>query len=115
MNQELDVSLVAPFGGKLVNLIVDAAERAELLDYAKRLPSIRISERTACDLQLLACGAFSPLDRFVSENDYRHIVAEMRLASGHLFPIPVTLPVNPQPGISLNRDVALRNAKNQLL
>jgi sulfate adenylyltransferase len=115
MNQGTDVSLVAPFGGKLVNLIVDAAERADLINYANRLPSIRISERTACDLQLLACGAFSPLDRFVSENDYQRIVAEMRLTSGHLFPIPVTLPVNPQPEISLDRDVALRNAKNQLL
>jgi sulfate adenylyltransferase len=39
----------------------------------------------------------------------------MRLSSGHLFPIPVTLPVDHGPAIHLDKDVALRNAKNDLL
>ena len=39
----------------------------------------------------------------------------MRLSSGHLFPIPVTLPVDPGPAIHLDQDVALRNAKNDLI
>ena len=46
-----------------------------------------------CDLELLASGAFSPLDRFMGEADFRRVLAEMRLADGTLFPIPVTLPV----------------------
>ena len=39
----------------------------------------------------------------------------MRLANGHLFPIPVTLPVAPGPELTLDREVALRSATNELL
>src|SRR5260221_1661440 len=95
--------------------MVPAPDLDALKAYAGRLPSVQISERSACDLQLLACGAFSPLDRFVGESDHRRILDEMRLSSGHLFPIPVTLPVNPAPELHLDRDIALRSSKNELL
>src|SRR5262249_46274635 len=64
---------------------------------------------------LLATGAFSPLDRFVGQADYTRILNEMRLASGHLFPIPVTLPADPDPALHVGADIALRSAKNELL
>ena len=40
---------------------------------------------------------------------------EMQLQSGHLFPIPVTLPVDPHSDITADHDVALHNAKNELV
>jgi sulfate adenylyltransferase len=83
--------------------------------YANSLPSLQLSERSVCDLEMLATGAFSPLDRFVGKEDYQRVLDEMRLASGEVFPIPVTLPVEADPAIRLGRDVALRNAKNELL
>jgi sulfate adenylyltransferase len=83
--------------------------------YASRLPSIQISERCLCDLQLLASGAFSPLDRFVGKLDYQCVLDELRLSDGRLFPIPVTLPVNPSPELSLDHDIAVRSSKNELL
>jgi sulfate adenylyltransferase len=64
---------------------------------------------------LLATGAFSPLNRYVGKDDYQRILDEMRLQSGHIFPVPVTLPVDPYPELHLDRDVALRNTKNELL
>ena len=79
------------------------------------LPSVQLSERSLCDLELLASGGFSPLDRFMGEDTHQRVLEEMRLSSGHLFPIPVTLPVDPGPAIHLDRDVALRNAKNDLI
>lgn len=82
---------------------------------ASHLPSIQISERSVCDLQLLACGAFSPLDRFVGKAAHQRILDEMRLPGGHVFPIPITLPVNATAEIHLDRDLALRNAGNDLL
>jgi sulfate adenylyltransferase len=107
--------LIPPYGEKLIDLTVPPEARDELREYANHLPSIQISDRSVCDLQLLSCGAFSPLNSFVGERDYRCILDEVRLSSGHIFPIPVTLPVNASSDIHLDRDVALRNSKNELL
>jgi sulfate adenylyltransferase len=79
------------------------------------MPSLQLSDRAACDLELLATGAFSPLDRFVGQKDYERILGEMRLASGHIFPIPIVLPVEPNATLQLDREVALRDSKNDLL
>jgi len=112
MNQSI---LIPPYGGALVNLLVPAEQRDELKAQAASLASIRISERSVCDLQMLASGAFSPLDRFVGKADYQSILDEMRLADGHIFPIPITLPIEAGSEIRLDSDVALCNAKNELL
>jgi sulfate adenylyltransferase len=90
-------------------------ESAELKEYAARLPSVQLSERQLNDLELLATGAFSPLDRFMGRRDYEHVMHEMRLGTGHLFPIPITLSVDPTPALRLDQDVALRSSKNELL
>lgn len=108
-------TLIAPYGGKLVDLVVPASEADALKDHAGRLPSIQISERSVCDLELLAVGAFSPLDSFMGQADFQRVLDEMRLGSGYIFPIPITLSVEPGPDIKLGQDIALRNAKNELL
>jgi sulfate adenylyltransferase len=105
--------LISPYGGSLVDLLEAADSAAELARYASSLPSITLSERAACDLELLATGAFSPLDRFMGRADFERVVEEMRLADGTLFPIPVTLPVAEQP--QLGADVALRGSDNSVL
>ncbi len=107
--------LIAPYGGKLVDLMVPTEKREEVKAYANHLPSIQISERAACDLELLATGAFSPLDRFMSRADHQRVLDEMRLADGHIFPMPITLPVEPGPDIKAGQDIALRDSKNNLL
>jgi sulfate adenylyltransferase len=108
-------ALIPPCSGSLVDLLVTSEAAAELKVYASALPSLQVSERVVCDLELLATGAFSPLDRFMGYADHQRVLDEMRLAAGHIFPIPVTLPVEPGPAIQLGQDIALRNAKNELL
>jgi len=107
--------LITPYGGDLVDLLVPAEELGEIRSYASQLPSLQISERSVCDLELLACGAFSPLDRFVGREEHQRILDEMRLRNGHIFPIPVPLPVNPSHDLHLDNEVALRSLKNELL
>jgi sulfate adenylyltransferase len=107
--------LIPPYGGKLVNLLVPNEEMEELKEYANELPSLQLGERSVCDLELLATGAFSPLERFMTKEDHQRVLDEMRLGSGHLFPIPITLSVEPNQAIKLDRDLALRNAKNEIL
>src|SRR5260221_9076033 len=122
--------ILPPYGGVLVNLHDD---EPGLAAYAATLPSIQLSQRAECDLELLATGAFSPLTSFMGQADYARVVNEMRLADrttppaqgpqdplvspreleSWLFPIPITLPVaDPRP---LGSDIALRSAKNEIL
>ncbi len=86
--------LNSPYGGKLINLIKTGEERQNLAELALRLPAIQISARAVCDLELLATGGFSPLDRFMKKADYERVLTEMRLSDGTLFPIPITLKVD---------------------
>jgi sulfate adenylyltransferase len=58
-------TLIAPYGGRLVDLLVPEEERAEARAYASTLPSLQMSPRVVCDLELLASGGFSPLDSWV--------------------------------------------------
>jgi sulfate adenylyltransferase len=108
------VSLIPPYGGRLMSLLVEGDVRAEAMQRAADLPSIQLSERSLCDLELLAIGGFSPLDRFMGQATYRKVLEDLRLADGTLFPIPVTLPVG---DLELLRgdEVALRDAKNDLM
>ena len=105
--------LVPPYGGELVDLVVDGSEHLELVEYAKRLPAVKLSEWALLDLELLAVGAFSPLTRFLGREDYRRVLGEMRLADGTLWPIPVTLPVDLPSAVSTGNDVALLDPRNE--
>lgn len=112
---ETQARLIEPYGGRLVDLIVPPDEHEALRAHANTLPSIQLSDRALCDLELLATGAFSPLDRFMGRADYERVLAEMRLADGTLFPIPVTLPVERIDDLHYDREIALRDSKNNLL
>ncbi len=108
-------ALISPYGGRLVDLMVPEGQADELKARAGTLSSIQLSERSVCDLEMLATGAFSPLDRFMGEEDYHRVLDEMRLSDGHLFPVPVTLPVEVDTDIRIGQEIALRDSKNELL
>lgn len=115
MSNNLKANLIAPYGGKLVNLMVEAEECAELMVQASHLPSVKISARAMCDLELLASGGFSPLDRFMGKADYERVLTEMRLKNGTLFPIPVTLPLNEEDLPKWGEAITLADARNNPL
>jgi sulfate adenylyltransferase len=48
------------------------------------------------ELEKLALGAFRPLDGFMTEDQFRGAVADMRLPDGAVFPLPVVLDVSRQ-------------------
>ncbi len=107
--------LISPYGGELVDLIVDEIERRDVFEFAATLPSIQLTQRETCDLELLATGAFSPLRTFMSERDLRSVIAKMRLENGTVFPVPITLSTSDLSGISTGKPVTLRDSKNDLL
>lgn len=109
-------TLVSPYGGSLVDLVVPDEERPGLLDRAARLPSLTLSERCTNDLELLATGGFSPLRSFLGRADFERVLGDWRLADGTLWPIPVTLPIaRREPGVHLDGEVVLRSERNELL
>jgi sulfate adenylyltransferase len=107
--------LIQPYGGELVSLLVTGQERVNLIEHAGRLPSFQLSHRSLCDLELLACGAFSPLDRFMGRADYDSVLDNMRLSNGTLFPIPISLPIDESHSLSIGQEIALRDLKNNLM
>ena len=107
--------LIDPYGDRLVDLRVSAEEREELREHAHNLPRVQLTNRNVCDLELLATGAFSPLETFMGQQDYQHVVQELRLASGLLFPIPITLTVKKDKNLKLDTEVTLSDPHNNLL
>jgi len=107
--------LISPYGGKLVNLVVEGKEREEALHRAAKLSSIKITMRNLCDLELLATGGFSPLTTFMGKADYERVLKEMRLADGTFFPLPITLTADPKELPTVGDDVVLRNSNNDVI
>jgi len=107
--------LISPYGGSLVNLVVTGAEREELLARTSKLPSIKISMRNLCDLELLATGGFSPLNTFMGKADYERVLHEMRLADGTFWPLPITLTADPKELPTVGEEIVLRNSNNDVI
>jgi sulfate adenylyltransferase len=108
-------SLIRPYGQTLIDLFVKGKGCDEARSRAASLQSIQLSDRAVCDLELLATGALSPLDRFMGSEDLARVLDEMRLADGTLFPAPIalSLPTDVRPGAG--GAIALRDARNHLL
>ena len=91
--QSGSLALPAPHGGRLTERLV-AADRAETLAaQAARLPAVALDGRGLADLECLAVGAFSPLTGFLGAADHTSVVERGRLAGGHVWTLPVVLPV----------------------
>ena len=85
-----------PHGGELKNLYLDEAGVKQEKARARDLPSWDMNMRQLCDIEMLLNGAFSPLEGFLSEADYGQVLSSMRLTSGVLWPMPITLDVTEQ-------------------
>jgi sulfate adenylyltransferase len=94
-------------------------ERAtELKAHSREWPSWDLTARQLCDLELIMNGGFSPLRGFMNRADYECVAQDMRLASGVLWPMPITLDVKEEFAKSLkpgSSKVALRDAEGVML
>ncbi|OPL15860.1 MAG: adenylyltransferase [delta proteobacterium ML8_D] len=109
--------LIPPHGGRLHNLLV-SSERADLLRRASvDLPSVDLTRRQECDLELLLNGAFSPLTGFMDQETYDSVLDTMRLPDGTVWPVPITLDIEEKLARSLRpeQQVALRDQEGFML
>jgi sulfate adenylyltransferase len=103
------MKLIRPHGGTLVNREVTGARRKRLIESAADMPALRLDAREISDLEMIANGAYSPLEGFLDRSDYSAVCANMRLANGLAWSIPITLSLSEQQAGSIRQfeDVAL--------
>ena len=103
------MKLIQPHGGVLVNREVKGCERDQLMRAMSGLPRLQLNARQISELLLIATGAYSPLEGFMIEADYREVVSSMRLANGVAWPMPITLAVSSDDArrLPIKKDVAL--------
>jgi len=106
-----------PHGDELKQLYLteSAAEQEKLR--ARDYRSWDLTARQLCDIELILNGAFSPLEGFLTEAEYKRVLRDMRLPSGVLWPIPVTLDVSVEFGRGTSRGdhIALRDPEGVLI
>src|ERR1700730_9100868 len=110
------MKLIRPHGGKLVNREVTGTERERLIESAANMPALRLGAREISDLEMIATGAYSPLEGFLDRSDYSAVCSNMRLASGVAWPMPVTLSLSNEQASILQQfqDVALYQEEHLL-
>ncbi|WFO74800.1 sulfate adenylyltransferase [Desulfurococcaceae archaeon MEX13E-LK6-19] len=98
-----------PHGGRLVDRVVKGKRREHLLEEARELPKIELSFDRAVDVEDIAHGVYSPLEGFLVQEDYLHVLYDMRLSNDIPWTIPIVLDVDPTEieGVKEGDDVAL--------
>ncbi|GAB4342212.1 MAG: sulfate adenylyltransferase [Candidatus Abyssubacteria bacterium] len=108
--------MIKPHGGRLINRVAEGSQREDLSERAPSMPSITLNSREVSDLEMIAVGAMSPLEGFMSKEDYMSVLDLMRLAKGLPWTIPVTLAVkNGDADYEIGADVAMRDEAGNLL
>ncbi|MED4515719.1 sulfate adenylyltransferase [Bacillus subtilis] len=87
---------LAPHGGTLVNRV------DESYDVSGTQKEIELDFISFADLELIGIGAYSPIEGFFNEKDYVSVVENMRLSSGVVWSLPITLPVDAQKAAELS-------------
>ena len=108
---------ISAHGGRLINRELTGVERETLLERVPAMPRLKLRPREVSDLEMIANGAFSPLEGFMCEDDYVAVRGNMHLASGLPWTIPVTLSTGEETasGLPDQTDVALFAAEDHLL
>ncbi|OGI06075.1 MAG: sulfate adenylyltransferase [Candidatus Melainabacteria bacterium RIFCSPLOWO2_02_FULL_35_15] len=107
--------IIPPHGNSLINCF--AQNPAEVLKEAREFTSVIVSKRVLCDLEMLAIGAFSPLNGFTGKKDYESIIESMRLSNGLIWPIPITLQVNKETyeKVKNQNKIALKDESDEIV
>ena len=108
--------VIRPHGGVLVDRVLRGEVREAVHERAERMIKIPLGQMGLSDLELIATGALSPLTGFMRKADYDRCVGEMRLVSGVLWSVPVTLAVDEDLAgrIQQGQEVALCEPSTQL-
>ena len=81
--------LVPPHGSETVKpLLLPETERTEERKRAEKLRKVPLDSRAVSDVFMLAMGAYTPLDGFMSHDDWRGSCLDMKLSQRRLLADP---------------------------
>ena len=106
--------MIEPHGGKLVNKIATEEEKKEWLKRSKELKSISVTYFDLSELENIATGLFSPLEGFMTKEDYDSVLNSMRLSNGTVWSIPIILSVKKEIAdeLKVGEDVLIKNQED---
>lgn len=110
-------NLIDPHGGKLVHRMAEGRIRELLMERLGDMERLHLGLREISDLEMIATGAFSPLEGFMGQEDYLSVLERRTLANGLPWTIPITLSTSGEMAerLTVGRDVALYDRNDRLL
>lgn len=109
--------VVPAYRGDLVNLYLNSAEVGRMKQAAQTLPSWDLTLRQQSLVELLLCGALSPLRGFMGAQDYESVLASGCLSDGTLWPLPMTLDISEKcaEGLNVGEQLVLRDLEGVMI
>ena len=106
-----------PHGGELKDLYLEPSAAEQEKQNARDYVSWDLTDRQVCDIELVLNGAFSPLEGFLTREEYEGVVRDMRLPDGVLWPMPITLDVTSgfADQVKTGETIALRDPEGVLI
>jgi sulfate adenylyltransferase len=106
-----DSSIPLPHGGRLVNRFVISDKK----NMNEDMFTVQVSNELRNDIENIADGIFSPLEGFVSKQDFDSIVKTGRLKSGLAWTVPIILDIDDQKARKIKDagQVALATGNNE--
>ncbi|CAN5571146.1 sulfate adenylyltransferase [soil metagenome] len=108
---------IEPHGGELVDRRPPKDELEERKQQAAELKQVVVGARALSDLEMISTGVFSPLTGFMVQEDYKGVVENMRLASGLIWSLPITLAISQDEADSIDQgeEVALVDGDGRIV
>lgn len=112
--ENVSASLIPPHGGKLVNRVLANPPDKSYLD---SLPKIRLDQNKQMDVEQIAVGTYSPLQGFMSQEDFLSVLISLRLANGIVWPLPIVLDVSEETAdeLSIGEVVGLTDEQDEVM
>ncbi len=108
--------MIKPHGGRLVNRFVEGKEREILEQKIPGMTRMKMNERELADFEMIAAGAMSPLEGFMTKDDYKSVLDLMRLSQGLPWTIPVVFSCKGNASqLAEGQDIALEDQHGDVL
>jgi len=109
--------MIQAHGGRLIDRLAKGEMREAMLAKAAELPQVQLNEREVADVEMIGCGAMSPLEGFMNHEDYQGVLDNMHLANGPVWPLPITLAVKPDNSrqYKVGEQIALIDANRKII